>query len=185
MKRVIVGISGASGSVLAVRLLEFLKGKGIETHLIVTDTAKKILEHETGRKVEDLENMATESYKNSDFFASVASGSFKTDGMVIIPCSMKTLAGVANGFSENLLLRTADVCLKERRKLILVTRETPLSHVHIENMEKATRAGAVIMPPVISYYNKPESLHDIENQIVGKVLDALGIENDLIQRWKD
>lgn len=184
MKRIIIGVSGASGTVLAARLLEFLKKKGTETHLIVTETAGKILKHETGKSVQDLDKLATKSYSNSDMFASVASGSFKTDGMVIIPCSMKTLSGVANGFSENLLLRTADVCLKERRKLILAVRETPLSQVHIENMGKASRAGAVIMPPVVSYYQKPRTLQDMENQIVGKILDSLGIENDLFKRWK-
>ena len=182
MKKIIVGISGASGSVLGIRLLKELKGKA-ETHLIITETAQRILEHETGLKVKQAERLATKSYKNSDFFASVASGSFKTDGMVIIPCSMKTLAGIASGFSDNLLLRTADVCLKERRKLILVARETPLSYIHIKNMETASNAGAIILPPVLSFYSKPKTIDDMANHIVGKVMDVLGIEVSY-KRWE-
>ncbi|HJW96869.1 MAG TPA: UbiX family flavin prenyltransferase [archaeon] len=183
MKRIIVGISGASGSILGVRLLQALKGKA-ETLLIITETAQKILEHETGLSVRQVENLASKSYNNSDFFAPVASGSFKTDGMVIIPCSMKTLAGIASGFSDNLLLRTADVCLKERRKLILVARETPLSYIHIKNMETASKAGAILLPPVLSLYSKPKTIDDMVNHIVGKALDVLGFENSLYKRWK-
>jgi 4-hydroxy-3-polyprenylbenzoate decarboxylase len=183
MKKIIVGISGASGSILGIRLLQELKGKA-ETHLIITETAQKILEHETGFALSQVEKLATKSYKNSDFFASIASGSFKTDGMVIIPCSMKTLAGIASGFSDNLLLRCADVCLKERRKLVLVTRETPLSYIHIKNMKTASKAGAVILPPVLSFYSKPKTTDDMVNHIVGKALDMLDFENTLYKRWK-
>ncbi|MEM5812449.1 MAG: UbiX family flavin prenyltransferase, partial [Candidatus Aenigmatarchaeota archaeon] len=154
MKRIIVGISGASGSILGIRLLQELGGKA-ETHLIITETARKILEHETGFSVRQVENFASRNYDNSDLFSPVASGSFKTEGMVVIPCSMKTLAGIASGFSYNLLLRCADVCLKERRRLVLVVRETPLSKVHIRNMKIASDAGAVILPPVLSFYSKP------------------------------
>jgi len=183
MKKIIVGISGASGSVLGVRLLQELKGKA-ETHLIITETAQKILEHETGFNIKQVEKLATKSYSNSDFFASIASGSFKTEGMVIIPCSMKTLAGIASGFSDNLLLRCADVCLKERRKLVLVARETPLSYIHIKNMKTASKAGAIILPPVLSFYSKPKTIDDMVNHIVGKVLDILGFENSLYKRWE-
>lgn len=181
MKNIIVGISGASGSILGIRLLQALKGKA-ETHLIITETAQKILEHETVFKWKQVEKMASESYRNSDFFAPIASGSFQTSGMVVIPCSMKTLAGIASGFSDNLLLRAADVCLKERRKLILVARETPLSYIHINNMRKVSMAGAVVLPPVLSFYSKPKSIDDMVNHIVGKTLDMLGFEGEY-KRW--
>ncbi|MCJ7816298.1 MAG: UbiX family flavin prenyltransferase [Candidatus Aenigmarchaeota archaeon] len=183
MKKIIAGISGASGSILGIRLLQELKGKA-ETHLIITDAAKKILEYETGFTVKQVEKLATKSYSNSDFFAPAASGSFKTDGMVIIPCSMKTLAGIASGFSDNLLLRCADVTLKERRKLVLVARETPLSYIHVKNMETVSQSGAIILPPVLSFYSKPKSIDDMVNHIVGKTLDMLGFENTLYKRWK-
>jgi 4-hydroxy-3-polyprenylbenzoate decarboxylase len=183
MKKIIAGISGASGSILGIRLLQELKGKA-ETHLIITDTAKKILEHETGFTIKQVEKLATKSYSNSDFFAPAASGSFKTEGMVIIPCSMKTLAGIASGFSDNLLLRCADVTLKERRKLVLVARETPLSYIHVKNMETVSQSGAIILPPVLSFYSKPKSIDDMVNHIVGKTLDMLGFENTLYKRWK-
>ena len=181
MKKIIAGISGASGSILGIRLLQELKGKA-GTHLIITDAAKKILEYETGFTVKQVEKLATKSYSNSDFFAPAASGSFKTDGMVIIPCSMKTLAGIASGFSDNLLLRCADVTLKERRKLVLVARETPLSYIHVKNMETVSQSGAIILPPVLSFYSKPKSIDDMVNHIVGKTLDMLGFENTLYKR---
>lgn len=183
MRKIIIGISGASGSILGISLLQELKGKA-ETHLIITETAQKILEHETGFTVKQVEKLATKSYSNSDFFASIASGSFKTDGMAIIPCSMKTLAGIASGFSDNLLLRTADVTLKERRKLILVARETPLSYIHLKNMKTLSKAGAIILPPMMSFYSKPKTIDDMVNHVVGKTLDLLGFENTLYKRWK-
>lgn len=182
--KIIVGMSGASGSILGIRLLEALKKAKVETHLIITDTARKILEHETGRKAKDVERLATKTWSNSDLFASVASGSFRTDGMVIIPCSMKTVAGIASGYSDNLLLRTADVCLKERRKLVLVARETPLSAIHLENMARISRAGGIILPPVLTYYSRPKTMDDMTNHIVGKVLDLFGIDTKLFKRWK-
>jgi 4-hydroxy-3-polyprenylbenzoate decarboxylase len=183
VKRLVIGISGASGALLGIKLLEFLNGTEYETHLIVTSTAEKIIPQETEYKVEDVRKLATKVYDNSDFFAPIASGSFKIEGMVVIPCSMKTLGGIASGFSDNLLLRTSDVCLKERRKLVLVARETPLSLIHIKNMSKATKAGAVVLPPMLSFYSKPKSIEDMVNYIIGKVLDVLGIENELYERW--
>ncbi len=182
-KTLVVGISGSSGAILGIRLLEVLWSKSYETHLIITSTAARIIEHETKFKVKDVKKLATKVYDNSDFFAPSASGSFKTEGMVIIPCSMKTLAGIASGYSDNLLLRSADVCLKERRKLVLVTRETPLSLIHVENMAKVARAGAVVLPPMLSFYTKPKKIEDMVNYILGKVLDVLGIENELYERW--
>jgi 4-hydroxy-3-polyprenylbenzoate decarboxylase len=182
-KKLIVGISGSSGALLGIKLLEFLWSADYETHLIITSTAEKIIEHETEFKVKDVKKLAYKVHDNSDFFAPIASGSFKTEGMVVIPCSMKTLAGIATGYTDNLLLRSADVCLKEKRKLVLVTRETPLSLIHIENMAKVTRAGAVVLPPMLSFYAKPKKIEDMVNHVLGKVLDILEIENKLFERW--
>lgn len=183
MPRIVVGISGSSGAVLGIRLLKFLKKAGWESHLIITDVARRIIEHETSYKAGDVEKMASEVYKNDDFFSPIASGSFRTEGMIIAPCSMKTLAGIANGYSDNLLLRTADVMLKERRKLVLLTRETPLSHVHIRNMEKVTLAGGIVLPPVLTMYSKPETIDQMVDHIAGKTLDLFGIENNIYKRW--
>lgn len=183
-EKIVVGISGGSGVLLGIRLLEFLKDNGYETHLVITQPAASIIPHETDYNVEDVKKLATTAYDNSDFFAPIASGSFKTQGMVIIPCSMKTLAGIASGYSDNLLLRAADVCLKERRRLVLVTRETPLSLIHIKNMSRVTKAGAVIVPPVLSFYSKPKGVDDMINFVLGKILDVLGVENELFNRWE-
>jgi 4-hydroxy-3-polyprenylbenzoate decarboxylase len=182
-EKIVIGISGGSGVLLGIRLLEFLKGTDYETHLVITKPAESIILHETEYSVEDVKKLATRAYDNSDFFAPFASGSFKTSGMVIIPCSMKTLAGIASGYSDNLLLRAADVCLKERRKLVLVTRETPLSYIHIKNMSKVTKAGAIVVPPVLSFYSKPKNVDDMIIFVLGKVLDVLGVENELYERW--
>ena len=182
-RKIIVGISGSSCSILGIRFLEVLKKMGIETHLIITETAKKLIEHETSYRTEDVEKLASKIYNNNDLFAPVASGSFRTLGMVVIPCSMKTLGGIASGYSDNLLLRAADVCLKERRRLVLVTRETPLSHIHIENMRKVTLAGGVILPPVMTLYSRPKKIGEMVDHLIGKVLDSLGIENKIYKRW--
>ncbi|MCX6817386.1 MAG: UbiX family flavin prenyltransferase [Candidatus Aenigmarchaeota archaeon] len=182
-ERIIVGISGSSCAILGVRFLEVAKKLGLETHLVISETAEKIIEHETGRKVSDVRKLATKAYGYRDLFAAIASGSFQTKGMVIIPCSMKTLAGVASGYSDNLMLRAADVCLKERRKLVLVARETPLSLIHIENMKRVTLAGGVILPPVMTLYAKQKSIEDLTNHVIGKTLDVLGIDNKVYNRW--
>lgn len=182
--KVVVAITGASGSIIGIRLLEELKKLKAETYLMVSDVAREIIKHETDRSMKEVEVLATHSYRNDDFFASVASGSFIADAMVIAPCTMKTLAGIASGFSDNLILRTADVFLKERRKLVVLAREMPLSQIHIENMERASRAGAIIMPPVLSFYSKPKSIDDMVNHVVGKVLDIIGIKNDVYMRWE-
>ena len=180
--KIIIAITGASGVVLGVRILEYLKNR-CETHLIISDAAKKILEYESGYKAKDIEKLADHAYSESDMFAPIASGSFGTDGMIVIPCSMKSLSNIAHGFSDNLIIRAADVCLKERRKLILVTRETPLSTIHIDNMLKVSNAGGIILPPNITYYSKPKGIMDMEKHIIGKALDLLGIDNDLYRRW--
>lgn len=184
-EKIIVGISGSSGSILGIRFLEVLKKTGIESHLVISETAEKIIEHETEYKTSEVKKLATKAYGYRDLFAPIASGSFRTKGMVIVPCSMKTLAGVASGYSDNLLLRAADVCLKERRNLVLVARETPLNLIHIENMRKVTMAGGIILPPVLSMYSKPRSIDEMVNHITGKILDALGIENEIYSRWKE
>jgi flavin prenyltransferase len=184
MKKILVGISGASCSILGVKLLEFLKKEGYETHLIITETAEKILEHETDYKIDDVKKLASKYHNNNDFFSSVASGSFKADAMIIVPCSMKTVAGIASGFTDNLLLRTADVFLKERRKLIVVPRETPLSSIHTENLDKISKAGVIVLPAVLTLYSRPKTIDDMLNHILGKILDVLGIENSVYKRWE-
>lgn len=178
-----VGISGASGVQYGIRLLEVLAEKGIKTHLILTDAAKQIMEIETDYTPSDVENLATWSYSQEDFSAPIASGSYRTAGMVIAPCSMKTLGAIANGVSDTLITRAADVCLKEERKLILMTRETPLNLIHLENMVRAKKAGASILPACPGFYSRPKTLEDLINIMVGRVLDLLGIENDIYERW--
>lgn len=184
-KKIVVGISGASGAPIAVELLRALKKLDeIETHLVYTNGAEKTILHETELSIKELEDLADIVYDNSNIGASLASGSFKTDSMVIVPCSMKTLAGISSGYSDNLLLRAADVILKERRKLILVTRECPLSPIHLRNMSELSNMGAIIMPPVLSFYNHPKSIEDAANHIVGKIMDSIGIEYDKFKRWE-
>ncbi|SDE05101.1 UbiX family flavin prenyltransferase [Sporomusa acidovorans] len=181
--KIIVAITGATGTIYAIRLLELLKKLTIETHLIMSKWAIETLHTETNYSVDYLEGLATEVYDNGNLAAAISSGSFKTDGMVIAPCSMKTLAAISHGFSENLIQRTADVAIKENRKLILVPRETPLNPIHLENMLKLSRMGIVIMPPMPGFYNQPQSLDDIVNFHAGRILDQLGIEHNFIKRW--
>jgi len=180
-----VGISGASGVQYGIRLLEILVEKRIKTHLILTDAAKQIMEIETDYTPSDVEKLATWSYAQKDFSAPIASGSYKTAGMVIAPCSMKTLSAVANGISDTLLTRAADVCLKEERKLILITRETPLNLIHLENMVRAKKAGASILPACPGFYSRPKTIEDLIDIMVGRALDLLGIENDVYARWSE
>lgn len=179
-----VGISGASGVQYGIHLLEVLAEKGIKTHLILTDAAKQIIEIETDYTPQAVEKLATWNYSQKDFSAPIASGSYRTAGMVIAPCSMKTLAAVANGVSDTLITRAADVCLKEERKLILMTRETPLNLIHIENMLRAKRAGASILPACPGFYSRPKTLEDLIDIMVGRTLDLLGIENEIYRRWE-
>ena len=180
-----MGITGASGVVYGVRFLEMIKkyASDSEVHLIISNTAVSILRYEVGLDKESLSRLADRVYDEDELGAPIASGSFKHDGMVIIPCSMKTLASIAHGITDNLITRAADVTLKERRRLILVIRETPLNLVHIRNMELVTLAGAIVMPAAPAFYNRPKTIDDMVNFIVGRVLDLLGIENDLYRRW--
>ena len=182
-KRLIVGIAGASGVIYGVRMLEILKNRGIETHLIISDAGKLNIRIETDYEVDDVLAMADFTYTNKDIAASVASGSFLTMGMVVVPCTVKTLSGIANSYTENLLIRAADVQLKEKRKLVLLFRETPLHKGHLRLLMQAADMGAHILPPGPSFYHHPKTIDDIINQSVGKVLDYIGIEHDLFKRW--
>jgi len=182
--KILVSIGGASGSIYGVRLLEELRKSGSEVHLIVSDGAKKIVEHETTHKYADLKKKANFFYENDNLFAGPASGSFQLDGMIVAPCSMKTLSAIANGYSDTLTSRAASCCLKEGRKLILVIRETPLDLPGIKNMLAAKQDGAVILPAMPAFYHKPKKIEDLVDFIVGKVLDQFGIKHSLFKRWK-
>lgn len=182
-RRIIVGMTGGSGSVLGVRVLEALKQMQVETHLVVTRDGLAVLQHETGMGIQELTRLSTHVHAQDNLFAPIASGSFATDGMVVVPCSMKTLAGIAHGYADNLLTRSADVCLKERRPLVLVARETPLSLIHVENMRAVTLAGATVLPPVLSFYSGPKTVDDLVLHVVGKIMDALKMDNFPYPRW--
>ena len=181
--RLVVGISGTSGVIYGLKLLEILKEKGVETHLVLTDIVENILREEVGLTISEVKSLAKYCYDIDCLTAPIASGSFRTDGMVVIPCSMKTLSGIAHGYSENLLLRAADVTIKERRCLILVPRETPLSPIHLQNMLELSKIGVTILPAMPAFYHNPKTIDDIISYVVGKVLDILNIEHTLYQRW--
>lgn len=179
----VLAITGASGVIYGVEMLRVLKELGQETHLIVSDAAAKNLEIETEYSLDEVTSLADVVYNNSDIGASVASGSFRTRGMIVAPCTIKTLSAIANSFTYNLIVRAADVTLKERRKLVLMVRETPLHKGHLDLMMRVTDYGAVILPPMPAFYHKPESLLDIIHQSIGKTLDQVGIEHNLFKRW--
>ena len=181
--RLIIGISGATGSIYGARFLEVLKEKKVETHLIITAPAKEILRQETSYSIREIEGLASYVHDDGDLGASISSGSFKTDGMVDIPCSIKTLSGIAHSYNENLLTRAADVILKERRRLVLMVRETPLHEGHIELMLRASRMGAILFPPVPAFYHHPRTIADLINHTLGKILDLFQIDHRLFVRW--
>jgi 4-hydroxy-3-polyprenylbenzoate decarboxylase len=184
MKRLIVAITGASGAIYGVRTLEALRTVGdLEIHLIVSPSAARTLLAETDSTLEELRSLAHCVHSHKDIGASIASGSFKTNGMMVVPCSVKTLSGIANCYAEDLVNRAADVCLKERRRLVLLFRETPLHSGHISLMDLATRMGAIVMPPIPSFYHRPQTIDDIVNQSVGRMLDLFDLGNDLVSRW--
>jgi len=183
MRVIVVGISGATGVVYGVRALQALAASGVETHLVVTQSALKNFMIETDYTFEKLASLASVTYDVDDIGAPIASGSFKADGMVIMPCSIKTLSAVANSFNYNLLVRAADVTLKERRRLVLAVRETPLHEGHLDLMTRVTRMGGVVMPPVPAFYHKPKTIDDIIDQTVGKMLDLFSIDGRLFKRW--
>ena len=181
--KLIVAITGATGTIFGVRLLQMLQGSGVETHLIMSKWGARTLIHETDYTVEQVERMATRNYPLGDQGAAISSGSFTTLGMVIAPCSMRTLASIANGLGDNLIHRAADVILKERRKLVLVVRESPFNDIHLENMLKLSRMGVVILPPVPAFYNHPQNLDDMINHVAMRTLDQFDIHLDVMNRW--
>ena len=181
--RLIVGITGATGTILGVRLLQALKGSGVESHLVLSNWAIRTLSHETDYSAADVERMATCTYRAHDQGAAISSGSFLTKGMIVCPCSMRTLACIAHGTGDQLVHRAADVILKERRKLVLVVREAPLNDIHLENMLKLSRMGVVILPPVPAFYNHPRSVDELVDHIVMRILDQFDIHIELRNRW--
>jgi 4-hydroxy-3-polyprenylbenzoate decarboxylase len=181
--KLIVGMTGATGAIYGVRLLERLREAGAETHLVISRWGARTLLHETPFSREQVEALASHAYAPADMGAAISSGSFRTDGMIIAPCSAKTLAAIAHGFGESLVHRAADVVLKERRRLVLVVREAPLSDIHLENMLTLSRMGAVILPPMPAFYNHPATVDDIVDHTVSRVLDQFGIEVPSAARW--
>jgi len=182
-RRIVVGITGATGSIIGVRLLEVMREAGIETHLIMSKWGARTMIHETSRTVEEVNALASQAHNPNDQGACVSSGSFLTDGMIVAPCSMRTLAAIASGQGEHLVHRAADVVLKEHRKLVLVVRESPLSEIHLENMLKLARMGVTILPPMPGFYNRPQSIAEMVDHIVMRILDQFGINVDLSPRW--
>jgi flavin prenyltransferase len=183
-KRLVVGMSGASGAILGIEVLKALKeNTEWESHLVISRGAEKTILEETNYKPSEVMNLADKVYSIKDIGVSIASGTFKTEGMVIVPCSMKTVAGISCGYSDNLLLRAADVTIKERRNLVVVARECPLSTIHLRNMLTLSELGAIIMPPMLTYYNKPYNIEDMNRHIIGKILDRFGIEMWGFNRW--
>ena len=180
-----IAITGASGVIYGKRLLEVLQNKKIETHLVISQAAKKIINHELGTSEKSLEKLANYIYEVNDWNSPIVSGSFKTDGMVIVPCSMKTAAGIANGFAVNVILRAADVMLKEKRKLVLVPRETPVNIGHLRNMLDLANRGVMIVPAMPAFYHRPKKINDLVDFVVGRILDLLEIDHNLYQRWQE
>lgn len=182
--KLVVAISGASGAIYGIRLLEELRQREIETHLLISKWGEEIILQETNYKLEDVKSLASFYYNEEQQGAVISSGSFPCNGMIIAPCSMKTLAGIANGYADNLLIRAADVTIKEKRKLILLTRETPLNAIHLENMLKLARIGVTIMPPVPAFYIHPETIDDIIIYTIGRILDQFDIRIGSLRRWQ-
>jgi 4-hydroxy-3-polyprenylbenzoate decarboxylase len=183
MKRLIVGISGATGAIYGIRLLEILSKSNVETHLVITEAGEKTIRMETDWKIEQINALANVVYDIKDVGADIASGSFHTDGMVVMPCSIKSLSAIANSFNVNLLIRAADVTIKERRKLVLGVRETPLHQGHLNLMMNLANLGVIILPPIPAFYFHPKTMDDLINHTVGKVLDLFHIEHELFARW--
>ena len=184
MKKIIIGISGASGAIFGIRLLEVLQAvPAVETHVVISKWGQKTLEHETSWSAKDVRELADVAYAAGEISAAVSSGSFQTDGMAIVPCSMRTLGCIANGYGDSLIHRAADVVLKERRRLIVVPRETPLSEIHLENMLKLARMGVTILPSDPAFYAHPKTIADLVDHTVVRILDQLDVESDLIKRW--
>jgi flavin prenyltransferase len=182
-RRIIVGMTGATGTIIAVRVLEMLRDAGVETHLVMSKWAVRTLLHETPHRPEDVERLATHVYAAGDQGAAISSGSFVTDAMIVVPCSMRTLGAIAHGFGDHLIHRAADVVLKERRRLVLSVRESPLNDIHLENMLKLSRMGAVICPPMPAFYTRPSSVDEIVTWTAARLLDQVGIHAAAAHRW--
>lgn len=182
--KILISMTGATGAIYGIRLLQVLQKTEYKTSLIISSWAKKTIETETSFSLDEVISMADEVYDENDLAAAVSSGSYQTDAVIVAPCTMKTLAGIASGYSDDLIVRCADVALKERKPLILLTRETPLSLIHLRNMTTVTEAGGIILPPMPAFYHRPKTIDDIINQTVGKILDLLNIPHDLFQRWE-
>ncbi|HXS60884.1 MAG TPA: UbiX family flavin prenyltransferase [Candidatus Sulfopaludibacter sp.] len=183
--KIIVGITGSSGVIYGIKLLYFLNKFEIETHVVLSKWAEKNIEIETDESIEKIKKLATFEYKENDMAASISSGSFKTDGMIIIPCSMKTLASISNGYDDNLISRAASVTIKENRKLVIVPRETPLSQIHLSNMLKLAKIGVIILPAMPGFYHRPKTINDLILHVIGKALDQFDINNEVFKRWKN
>ncbi len=183
MKKIVVGFTGASGSILGLRLMQALSQADVETHLVVSKWAQQTLEHETNTSMDELRELATEVYGTGDMGAAISSGSFVTDGMAIVPCSARSLAAIANGVGDHLVHRAADVVLKERRRLVMVVRESPLNDIPLEFLLKLSRMGVTILPPMMAFYNHPETIDDMVNHVVARVLDQFGVPAELAKRW--
>ena len=183
--RIILGISGASGAIYGIRCLELLQPLAVETHLIISPAAGITIKEETDYSLEQVRALADQYHPYKDVAACISSGSYQNIGMMIAPCSMRSLAEIATGVTSSLLSRAADVCLKERRRLVLMTRETPLTSIHIDNMQRVTQAGGIIYPPVPAYYQRPESLDAMVTQTVSRALELFGLDTGKVQRWKD
>jgi len=181
--KLIIGITGSTGAIYGIRMLETLKKLNIETHLILSEWGEKCISMDTDYSIEYVKSLSTSVSDEKNMASSISSGTHRVDGMIVAPCSMKTLAAIANGYDDTLVARAADVTIKESRKLILMVRETPFSAIHLENMLKLSRLGVVILPPVTEFYTKPESINDIVNHGIGKCLDQFNIEHDLYTRW--
>jgi flavin prenyltransferase len=183
--KIIVGITGSSGVIYGIKLLYFLNKFEIETHVVLSKWAEKNIEIETDESIEKIKKLATFEYKENDMAASISSGSFKTDGMIIIPCSMKTLASISNGYDDNLISRAASVTIKENRKLVIVPRETPLSQIHLSNMLKLAKIGVIILPAMPGFYHRPKTINDLILHVIGKALDQFDINNEVFKRWQN
>jgi 4-hydroxy-3-polyprenylbenzoate decarboxylase len=183
VRKIIVGITGASGAIIGIRTLEALRAAEVETHLVISKWGRRTLEHETTVSYDEVCGLADTVYSSGDMGAAISSGSFVSDGMVVAPCSMRSLASIANGYGDSLVHRAADVILKERRPLVLVARETPLHDIHLENMLKLSRMGVTILPPMLAFYNHPETLDDVVDHVVARVLDQFSLPVEFARRW--
>lgn len=181
--RLVVGITGSSGVIYGIKLLEALLKIKIETHLIISKWGQRNVQIETDKSVEFVKSLASRYYNNDDMAAPISSGSFKTDGMAIVPCSMKTLSSIANGYDDNLISRAAGVCIKESRRLVIVPRETPLSKIHLQNMIMLSDIGVIVLPAMPGFYQRPKSMNDLITHIAGKIMDQFGIEHNIYRRW--